>query len=195
MWFGLALLLLGSWFWFLVLGRFGFGIDSIGINTVDGTWDGILGGGWGALGWDVGLRAWERAKRWDFPTGREHISRPPLNSRAELDQNKKRHTFIMGRAAPFLLPRPEGLHQHCTPRESSLLGDVRRFHGSGSGNSWWWCWWRRWWRVARGCYAGEWAGGAGGGGGRWAERHWRHGLRHWSVARGLGPATVPLFAC
>ena len=29
----------------------------------------------------------------------------------------------------------------------------------------------------------------------WAERHWRHGLRHWSVARGLGPATVPLFAC
>ena len=55
---------------------------------------------------------------------------------------------------------------------------------------WWWCWWRRWWRLARGCYAGEWAGGAGGGGGRWAERHWRHGLRHWSVARGLGPATV-----
>ena len=100
-----------------------------------------------------------------------------------------------GRAAPFLLPRPEGLHQHCTPRESSLLGDVRRFHGSGSGSSWWWCWWRRWWRLARGCYAGEWAGGAGGGGGRWAERHWRHGLRHWSVARGLGPATVPLFAC
>ena len=81
-------------------------------------------------------------------------------------------------------------HQHCTPRESSLLGDVRRFHGSGSGSSWWWCWWRRWWRLARGCYAGEWAGGAGGGGGRWAERHWRHGLRHWSVARGLGPAAV-----
>ena len=57
MWFGLALLLLGSWFWFLVLGRFGFGIDSIGISTVDGTWDGILGGGWGALGWDVGCIA------------------------------------------------------------------------------------------------------------------------------------------
>ena len=36
---------------------------------------------------------------------------------------------------------------------------------------------------------------AGAGGGWWAERPWRHGLRHWSVARGLGPATVPLFAC
>ena len=86
----------GSWFWFLVLGRFGFGIDSIGISTVDGTWDGILGGGWGALGWDVGCIARVGAK--SEAVGFSHrqrayllyISRPPLNSRAELE--KKRHT-------------------------------------------------------------------------------------------------------
>ena len=160
------------------------------------------------LGFRVGLRAR------DFPTEGvlsrtpliiravvrfgEDASAPPLCGCSQSDSTADAGGVggaWKGRAAPFLLPRPEGLHQHCTPRESSLLGDVRRFHGSGSGSSWWWCWWRRWWRLARGCYAGEWAGGAGGGGGRWAERHWRHGLRHWSVARGLGPATVPLFAC
>ena len=39
-------------------------------------------------------------------------------------------------------------------------------------------------------------GGGGGSDGRSVDGgDWRHGLRHWSVARGLGPATVPLFAC